>query len=81
MFGWYSETDVCKDHKPPRLQTISEHLILEEQNGFRKSRSCTGDAFIMTRIIQKHCEFTKETHVAFVGVEKAFGRVDRRYAV
>ena len=56
---------------------IAENLISEEQSGFRKGRSCTDNTFILKQIIEKHREFNKETHIAFVDLEKAFDRVDR----
>ena len=50
---------------------------MEEQNGFRKGKSCTGNAFIITQIIEKHREFNKGRHVAFVDFEEAFDEVVR----
>ena len=61
-----------------RLHTISDYLILEEQNGFRKSRSCTDNGFIITHLIEKRREFNKETHLAFIDFHKALARVDRK---
>lgn len=60
-----------------RLQNISENLLIEEQNGFRKGRSCTDNTFIVKQIIEKHREFNVQTHMAFIDFEKAFDRVDR----
>lgn len=60
-----------------RLKTITEEIILEEQNGFRKGRSCNDNVFTIKQIIEKRREFNQETHLAFVDFEKAFDRVNR----
>jgi hypothetical protein len=57
--------------------TISDVLLLEEQNGFRKGRSCMDDTFTIQQIIEKHREFNLEMHIAFIDYEKAFDRVNR----
>jgi hypothetical protein len=44
-----------------RLTVIAEVLILEEQNGFRKSRSCMDCIFSATQINEKHREFNTST--------------------
>jgi sorting nexin-29 len=56
---------------------ISDVLLLEEQNGFRKGRSCTDDIFTIRQIIEKRREFNLETHIAFIDYEKAFDRENR----
>lgn len=56
---------------------IAENLMLEEQSGFRKGRSCADNTFVIKQIIEKHRESNKETHMAFIDLEKAFDRVDR----
>ena len=40
-----------------RLQTISDTILLEEEAGFRKGRSCIDDVFTLKQIIQKPKEF------------------------
>jgi hypothetical protein len=49
-------------------------LLLEEQNGFRKGRSCI---FSASQIIEKHREFNIPTYIAFIDFKKALDSVDR----
>jgi replication-associated recombination protein RarA len=56
---------------------ILDVLLLEEQNGFRKGRSCTDDIFTIQQIIEKRREFNLEMHIAFIDYEKAFDRVNQ----
>ncbi len=52
-------------------------LYDEEQNGFRKGRSCSEHIFSVTSIIRNRKLQGKPTYTAFLDVEKAFHRVDR----
>jgi hypothetical protein len=60
-----------------RLQCISDAILMEDQTGFRKGRSCIDDVFSLKMIIAKRVEFNLETHLSFVDYEKAFDRVKR----
>ena len=60
-----------------RFKTISETILLEEQNGFRIGRTCIGNVFILKQVMDQRTEFNLETHVAFLDLEKVFDRVDR----
>ena len=60
-----------------RLKPISEAILLEEQNGFRRGRSCIDNVFTLKQTIEKRREFNLETHMAFLDLEKAFDRVNR----
>ena len=51
--------------------------ICDEQNGFRKGRSCLDHIYSLTSIIKNRKQAGKDTHVAFIDMEKAFDRVDR----
>jgi sorting nexin-29 len=55
---------------------ISDVLLLEEQKGFRKGRSCTDDIFTIRQIIETRRKFNVETHIAFIDYEKAFDRAN-----
>jgi hypothetical protein len=55
-----------------------DNIIGEEQNGFKKGRSCCGGYFTMKILIEKHGEFNMETHIAFVDFKKASDRVSRK---
>ena len=60
-----------------RFTTISEAILLEEQNGFRMGRSCIDNVFSIKQTIDKRREFNLETHIAFLDLEGAFYRVNR----
>jgi len=60
-----------------RLRAIAEVLLLDEQNGFRKGRSCMDCIFSDSQIIEKHREFNIPTYIAFIDFKKAFDSVDR----
>jgi len=60
-----------------RLTVTAEALLLEEQNGFRKDRSCMDCIFSASQIIGKHREFNFSTYIAFIDFKKAFESVDR----
>jgi len=49
-----------------RLTAIAEVLLLEEQNGFRKGRSCMSCIFSASQIIEKHREFNIPTYNMFI---------------
>jgi hypothetical protein len=59
-----------------RLTVIADVLLLEEQNGFRKGRSCMEYIFSASQIIEKHREFIIPTYIAFIDFKKAFDSVD-----
>ena len=54
----------------------SNNIVADEQNGFRKHRSCLDHIFSLTSIIRCRKAQKKPTFVAFVDMEKAFDRVD-----
>jgi hypothetical protein len=41
-----------------RLKTISEAILLEEQNGFRRGRSCIDNVFILNQTTEKEGNLT-----------------------
>ena len=60
-----------------RLTAIAEVLLLEEQKGFRKGRSCMDCIFSASKIIEKHREFNIATYIALIDFKKAFDSVNR----
>ena len=42
------------------------NLMSEEQNGFRKGRSCRHHAYVLTSVIRKRIDKEENTFVAFV---------------
>jgi hypothetical protein len=57
---------------------ISENVLLQCQNGFRKWRPCIDSAFCMKFLTGKRREFNLKTHFAFVDYEKAFDNVKQQ---
>ena len=49
----------------------------EEQNGFRKGKSCEDHAFVLTNLIQDRIDQRKSTYVSFIDFEKAFDWINR----
>lgn len=60
-----------------RLNIIADTIILEEQNGFRRNRSCIDGVFTLAQIIEKHREFNIPTFMIFIDYHKAFDTVNR----
>ena len=55
----------------------AHEILADEQNGFRKKRSCEEHVFSLTSIIRNRKGNGRSTFVAFIDLEKAFDRVDR----
>ena len=51
--------------------------VREEQNGFRKGRSCADQMFVLRQVSEKMIEKMRRLSVAFMGLEKADDKVDR----
>ena len=52
-------------------------VIVDEQNGFRKKRSCIDHLYSLTSIIRKRKQKGLHTFVAFFDMQKAFDSIDR----
>ena len=52
-------------------------ILVDEQNGFRKKRSCEEHLFTLTNIIRNRLHNDRSVFIAFVDFEKAFDWVDR----
>ena len=60
------------------VNLAEEHdIYVNEQNGFRKDRSCEDHLFTLSSIIRNRKKEKLPTYVAFVDFEKAFDRIDR----
>ena len=53
-------------------------LILDEQNGFRKGRSCLEHLSTLTCIAETRLKHKQSTFITFVDFSKAYDRIDRR---
>ena len=63
-----------------RLCNYLEHnqLIVDEQNGFRKNRSCMDHIFVLHSIVKNRLNFGNDTFAAFIlDLKKAFDSVQR----
>jgi len=60
-----------------KLTVIAEVLLLEEQNGFRKGRSCMDSICSASQLTEKHRKFHIPTYIEFIDFKKAFDSVDR----
>ena len=61
-----------------RVRKGTETAIGEEQGGFRKGRGCVDQIFVLRQMCEKFLAKGKEVYVAFMDLEKAYDRVDRR---
>ena len=53
------------------------NILVDEQTGFRKKRSCNDHIFSLSSIIRNRLNNGKPTFAAFLDMEKAFDKVDR----
>jgi hypothetical protein len=61
-----------------KLQITAEIILLEEQSGLRKGRSCTDNVHIIQHLMEKHREFNQELHMLFINYAKTFNSVNRQ---
>jgi hypothetical protein len=60
------------------MQFCDDHnLLVDEQNGFRKDRSCDDHIFSLTSIVENRLNEDKNTFCAFIDLEKAFDWLNR----
>ena len=55
----------------------SSNLIADNQNGFRKKRSCSDNLFILNTIIDANRASNKSTYLFFVDLKEAYDMIDR----
>src|SRR5215469_5652612 len=60
-----------------RVKNITDGLVGEEQEGFRKGRGCVDQVFAMKGLCEKYREKGKEIYLGFMDLEKAYDRIDR----
>ena len=54
---------------------------MEEQNGFRSSRSCLDHIFVLTAVVRSRLQEMKSTFCYFVDFSKAFDFVNRNLLI
>ena len=59
------------------IKDKTENVIAEVQSGFTRGRGCTYQIFIVREICEKHLGKGKDMYFAFLGLEKAYDRVDK----
>ena len=52
-------------------------MFEDEQNGFRKKRSCTDHQFVLSSVIRNRLHLQKPTFLTFIDMQKAFDWIDR----
>ena len=60
------------------IQVVEQHRLLGEiQNGFRKGRTSSDNAFVLDTILWKEKARRKKVHLAFLDLVKAYDTVNR----
>ena len=60
-----------------RVRKVTEGLIYDEEGGFRAERECVDHILTIQQIGEKPREKKRRVYVGFVGLEKAYDRVNR----
>ena len=62
-----------------RIQTYLEKnkILVDEQNGFRSSRSCIDHIFVLVTVLRNRKQLGQDTFLAFIDYKKAFDSVER----
>ena len=68
-------TSILNNRMTSHMDSTGQYA--DEQNGFRKSRSCEDHIFTLTSIIRNRKQQGLSTYVAYIDAEKAFDRIDR----
>ena len=59
------------------MKSALDSLLRDEQDGFRRERSCTDQIATLRIIIEQSLEWNSGLFLAFINFEKAFDSVDR----
>ena len=60
-----------------KVRCITETIIGEEQCGFRRSRECVDQVFMVRQLSERFVSKGKRLHVSCMDLGKAYGRSDR----
>ena len=52
-------------------------LLTDEQNGFRRGRSCSEHIFILTSLINNRLQLGLDTYIALIDMKLAFDSINR----
>ncbi len=61
-----------------RMMKRTDKSVGDEQGGFRKDRGCVDQIFAMKILVEKYLEKDRKLFAAFMDLEKAYDRVDRK---
>ncbi len=61
-----------------RMMKITDKSVGDEQGGFRKGRECVDKIFALEILVEKYQEKDRKLFAAFMNLEKAYDRVDRK---
>ena len=64
-----------------RIRDKTENVIAEVQGCFRRGRGFTDQIVVVRQICEKYLGKGKDVYFAFLDLEKAYDRVDKRYNV
>ena len=61
-----------------RIRDATEGVIGDEQCGFRRGRGCMDQVFVVRQVCEKYIANAKNVFWAFMDLEKAYDRIDRK---
>ncbi len=61
-----------------RVMKITDKRVGDEQGGFRKGRGCVDQNFTVKILVEKYLEKDRKLFAAFMDLEKAYDRVNRK---
>lgn len=61
-----------------RLIEVTKEKVSEEQGGFRKGKGCVDQCFAIKMVVEEYLGKDKKLYAAFMDLEKAYDRVDRK---
>ncbi len=61
-----------------RMTKITDESVGDEQEGFRKGRGCIEQIFAVKILVENYLENDRKLFAAFMDLEKAYDRVDRK---
>ncbi len=61
-----------------RMMKVTDKSVGDEQGGFRKGRGCMNKIFAVKILVEKYLEKDRKLFAAFMDLEKAYDRVDRK---
>ncbi len=60
------------------MMKITDKGVGDEQGGFQKGRGCVNQIFAVKILVENYLEKDRKLFAAFMNLEKAYNRVDRR---